>query len=137
MRSIFKYDINAAKGGIIEGPITKLLTAQVQYGSIMVWAEVDTDAERVKYEIVPVGTGWPLDAPNGNCILDTHQYLDTVQLAGGSLVFHVYAKKLVTVKVSSTNKKMNHIKAEAKMKNEKDQKVTICAINPNILAQFI
>ena len=52
MRSIFKYDINAAKGGIIEGPITKLLTAQVQYGSIMVWAEVDTDVENVKYEIV-------------------------------------------------------------------------------------
>ena len=137
MRSIFKYDINAAKGGIIEGPITKLLTAQVQYGSIMVWAEVDTDAENVKYEIVPVGTGWPLDAPTGKCVLDTHQYLSTVQLAGGTLVFHVYAKKLVAVNVAPTNKKASTIKAEAKMKNEKDEKVTICAINPKVLAQFI
>lgn len=137
MRSIFKYDINAAKGGIIEGPITKLLTAQVQYGSIMVWAEVDTNVENVKYEIVPVGTGWPLDAPTGKCVLDTHQYLGTVQLAGGNLVFHVYAKKLVTANVAPTNKKANPINAEVKMKNEKDEKVTICAINPKVLAQFI
>jgi hypothetical protein len=137
MRSIFKYDVSAAKGGIIEGPITKLLTAQVQHGSIMVWAEVDTDAENVKYEIVPVGTGWPLDASTGKCVLDTHQYLGTVQLAGGTFVFHVYAKKLVTVNVAPTNKKANPIKAKVKMKNEKDEKVTICAINPKVLAQFI
>lgn len=137
MRSIFKYDINAAKGGIIEGPITKLLTAQVQYGSIMVWAEVDTDAEKVKYEIVPVGTGWPLDAPDKQCILDTHQYLGTVQLAGGTLVFHVYAKKLTTVNIAPTSKKVNTARAEAKIKNEKNDKVTICVINPNVLSQFI
>lgn len=137
MRSIFKYDINAAKGGIIEGPITKLLTAQVQYGSIMVWAEVDTDVENIKYEIVPIGTGWSLYSSTGKCVLDTHQYLGTVQLAGGTLVFHVYAKKLVAVNVAPTNKKASPIKAEAKMKNEKDEKVTNCTINPKVLAQFI
>ena len=137
MRSIFKYNVNEAKDGIIEGPITKLLTTQAQHGSIMVWAEVDTDAENVKYEIVPIGTGWPLKPPTGECILDTHQYLGTVQLAGGSLVFHVYAKKLVTVNVAPTSKKVNTAKAEAKMKNEKDNKATICVINPKVLAQFI
>ena len=137
MRSIFKYDINAAKSGIIEGPITKLLTAQAQHGSIMVWAEVDTDAENVKYEIVPIGTGWSLYSSTGKCVLDTHQYLGTVQLASGALVFHIYAKKLVTANVAPTNKKVNPIKAEAKMKNEKNEKVTVCAINPKVLSQFI
>jgi hypothetical protein len=137
MRSIFKYDVSAAQGGIIEGPITKLLTAQVQYGSIVVWAEVDTDTENVKYEIVPVGTGWALNLPTGKCVLDTHQYLSTVQLAGGAFVFHIYAKKLTTVNVTPTNKKASPLKAEAKMKNEKDEKVTICAINPKVLSQFI
>jgi hypothetical protein len=132
MRSIFKYDVVEAKNGIIEGPITKLLTAQVQHGSIMVWAEVDTDAENVKYQVIPIGTGWPLDAPAGEqCVLDTHQYLSTVQLAGGGLVFHVYAKELTPIKVKKTEP------PKARVNKATEATFTGSAvINPEILAVF-
>ena len=135
MRSIFKYDVVEANG-IIEGPITKLLTAQVQHGSIKVWAEVDTDAENVKYQVVPIGTGWPLDAPAGEqCVLDTHQYLSTVQLAGGGLIFHVYVKKLTPIKVKKTEptpEKADRVKKAIPVSDAKAEVV----INPEILAVF-
>lgn len=131
MRSIFKYDVVEAKNGIIEGPITKLLTAQVQHGSIMVWAEVDTDAENVRYQVIPIGTGWPLDAPTGEqCVLDSHQYIGTVQLAGGGLIFHVYAKALTPIKVKKTEPpKVRVDKAEATFTGS-------VVINPEILSVF-
>lgn len=136
MRSIFKYDVVEAKNGIIEGPITKLLTAQVQHGSIMVWAEVDTEAENVKYQIIPIGTGWSLDAPAGEqCVLDTHQYIGTVQLAGGGLVFHVYAKELTSIKVKKTEptpEKVDRVKKTIQVGSAKAEVV----INPEILAVF-
>ena len=136
MRSIFKYDVVEAKNGIIEGPITKLLTAQVQHGSIKVWAEVDTEAENVKYQVIPIGTGWPLDAPAGEqCILDSHQYLSTVQLAGGGLVFHVYAKALTPIKVKKTEptpEKADRVKKTIQVGGAKAE----VTINPEILAVF-
>ena len=131
MRSIYKYDIVEAENGVIEGPITKLLTAQVQHGSIKVWAEVDTTAENVKYQVSPIGTGWPLDPPNGEqCVLDTHQYIGTVQLASGGLIFHVYAKKLTPVKV----KEVEPPTAKAN-KTEATFTGTV-VINPEILSVF-
>jgi hypothetical protein len=130
MRSIFKYDV--VKNGIIEGPITKLLTAQVQHGSIMVWAEVDTEAENVKYQIIPIGTGWPLDAPAGEqCVLDTHQYIGTVQLAGGGLVFHVYAKKITPIKVKKTEPPKTRVN-----KATETTFTGTAVINPEILSVF-
>lgn len=132
MRSIYKYDIVNTGNGVIEGPITKLLTAQVQHGTIVVWAEVDTEAENVKYQIIPIGTGWPLDAPVGEqCILDTHQYIGTVQLAGGGLVFHVYAKKFTPIKVKKTE--------SPKVRVNKAAETTFTGsvvINPEILSVF-
>lgn len=136
MRSIFKYDVVEAKNGIIEGPITKLLTAQVQHGSIKVWAEVDTEAENVKYQVIPIGTGWPLDPPAGEqCVLDNYQYIGTVQLAGGGLIFHVYAKKLTSIKVKKTEptpEKADKVKKTIQVGGAKAEVV----INPEILSVF-
>lgn len=134
MRSIFKYDVVEAKNGIIEGPITKLLTAQVQHGSIKVWAEVDTEAENAKYQIIPIGTGWPLDAPAGEqCVLDSHQYIGTVQLASGGLVFHVYAKELTPALVKA--KTPEPVK-KALAKNAAGGTFEVSVINPEILSVF-
>lgn len=134
MRSIYKYNIMEVKDGIIEGPITKLLTAQAQHGSIMVWAEVDTEAENVKYQVIPVGTGWPLDAPTGGqCILDTHQYIGIVQFADGGLVFHIYAKKLTPAPVKA--KTPEPVK-KALAKNATGGTLEVSVINPEILSVF-
>ena len=141
MRSIYKYDIVTAENGIIEGPIIKLLTAQVQHNSIVVWAEVDTTAPNRKFQIIPIGTGWPLDAPEGKeCILDSHTYISTIQMAGGSLVFHVYGAEIIPTPVK--NKKSENVqkakaKAEFNPNRETSFTVTNCVINPEILQKFL
>ena len=133
MRSIYKYDIVNASNGIIEGPITKLLTAQVQHGAIVVWAEVDTEAPNRKFEVLPIGTGWPLDAPTGKeCILDTHTYLSTVQLVGGSLILHIYYAE-ITSKSLKENPPMPAKKTGRKEYAVKSETM----INPEILKSFI
>ncbi len=132
MRTIYKYDIVAAHDSIIEGPITKLLTAQIQHGTIVVWAEVDTEAPNHKFQVFPVGTGWPLDPPAGKeCILDTHTYLSTVQF-GGSLIFHIYYAE-ITPKPAKKTPPMPVKKAAAR-KEYAVESVTM--INPEILKVF-
>ena len=136
MRSIYKYDIST-DNGIINGPITKLLTAQVQNGAIVIWAEIDTDKPERKFQIVPIGTGWPLDPPAGkDCVLDTHTYIDTVQLAGGSLVLHIYGAEIVGKTVK--NKAPEGAKtARMAAKNQNEGTSTRTAvINPEILSIF-
>jgi hypothetical protein len=141
MRSIYKYDIVTAENGIIEGPITKLLTAQVQHNSIVVWAEVDTTAPNRKFQIIPIGTGWPLDAPAGKeCILDTHTYISTIQMAGGSLVFHVYGAEILPTPVKEKKPETENVqKAKAKVNPNREASfmVTNCVINPEILQKFL
>jgi hypothetical protein len=141
MRSIYKYDIVTAENGIIEGPITKLLTAQVQHNSIVVWAEVDTTAPNRKFQIIPIGTGWPLDAPAGKeCILDTHTYINTIQMAGGSLVFHVYGAEILPTPVKEKKPETENVqKAKAKVNPNRETSFTVtnCVINPEILQKFL
>lgn len=141
MRSIYKYDVVSAPNGIIEGPITKILTAQVQHNSIVVWAEVDTTAPNRKFQIIPIGTGWPLDAPNGkSCVLDTHTYISTVQIAEGNLIFHIYGAEIVS-KPSNQNNIEKTKQEEAKVKINKNREATAtvvgAVINPDVLRQFI
>ena len=141
MRTIYKYDIVAAHDSIIEGPITKLLTAQVQHGTIVVWAEVDTNAPVRKFEVFPIGTGWPLDPPlNRECVLDTHTYLSTVQFAGGSLIFHVYYKDVTPVPAKKPEPPKEKVEKVAVAINNPKEAIfngTITMINPDILKQFI
>lgn len=143
MKSIYKYVVDTAENGIIKGPITKLLTAQIQRGNLVVWAEVDTEKEDRKFQIIPIGTGWNLDAPSDKtCVLDSHTYLSTVQYASGSLVFHVYAAEILPAPVrnrENVNKK-GTIGAEINKSAEKVRKnsyTVTTVINPEILAHFI
>ena len=137
MRSIYKYDIVNTGDGRIEGPITKLLTAQIQHGTIVVWAEVDTDAPNRKFEVFPLGTGWPLDPPaDKECILDTHTYLSTVQMAGGSLIFHVYYKELTPKPVKKTIPAIPVAPKTAAARKEYAVE-SVSMINPEILKAFI
>lgn len=143
MRSIYKYDVlklsERNEGGtIIEGPITKILTVQVQHDSIMIWAEVDTEMPNRKFEVAAIGTGWPLDAKN--CVLDTHDYLGTLQFMDGHLVLHMYIKEVtpnVRIKETETSKtnKGELLRIEFKPKEETFTGKAI--INQDILAKLI
>jgi hypothetical protein len=143
MKSIYKYVVDTAENGIIKGPITKLLTAQVQHGVLVVWAEVDTDKADRKFQIIPIGTGWNLDAPSDKtCVLDSHTYLSTVQYAGGSLVFHVYAAEILPAPVKNREDVNKKATAGAEMnknfnKAKKESYTVTTVINPEILAHFI
>ena len=143
MRSIYKYHINNSNGGVIEGPITKILTAQEQRGCIVVWAEVDTEKENKVFDFVIIGTGWPLDpSKNKECVLDTHNYLSTVQLASGMLVFHVYYKEIIPVPEKSREGVNKKATAGVEMsknidKAKKESYTVTTVINPEILAHFI
>lgn len=144
MKSIYKYVVDTAENGIIKGPITKLLTAQIQRGNLVVWAEVDTEKEDRKFQIIPIGTGWNLDAPEDKtCVLDSHTYLSTVQYANGSLVFHVYAAEILPapVKEREENNKKASAYADKNTNKNKNQKksytVTATMINPEVLEHFI
>ena len=134
MRSIYKYSIVNSKDGVIEGPITKLLTAQVQHGDIVIWAEVDTDKPNRKFQVMPIGTGWPLDAPAGKeCVLDSHTYISTVQMGGGALVFHIYAKEIAPAPVKA---KIPEPVKKAVASNKMGGTVEVSVINPEVLAFF-
>lgn len=145
MRSIYKYDViklaEKNHDNVIEGHITKILCAQVQHNSIMVWAEVDTDAPIRRFDVAAIGTGWALDAPAGQeCVLDSHKYFDTLQFMDGHLVLHIYIKEVTPnegVKETKTSK-FNKGEPEVEFK---PKKTTFSAekaiINQDILAKLI
>ena len=127
MRTIYKYNI--LDKDIIEGPITKIISAQAQCGKIAIWAEVDTTKPNRKFQIIPIGTGWNLDAPEGHqCILDTAQFIDTIQLLGGTLVFHVYAKEIIENKKTENIKKIEPSNASFTL-TVKNAKINMDALN--------
>lgn len=143
MRSIYKYDVlklsERNEGGtVIEGPITKILTVQVQHDSIMIWAEVDTEMPNRKFEVAAIGTGWPLDAKN--CVLDTHDYLGTLQFMDGHLVLHMYIKEVTpNVKAKETETSKTN-KGELLRIEFKPREATFtgkAVINQDILAKLI
>lgn len=140
MRSIYKYDVlklsEKNEGAtVIEGPITKILTVQVQHDSIMVWAEVDTEMPNRKFEVAAIGTGWPLDA--NNCVLDTHDYLGTLQFMEGHLVLHIYIKELIPTTVKNKPVKTNKGELKVEFKPNEATFTSVAMINPEVLAKLI
>ena len=135
MRSIYKYNILDGQDGVITGPITKIISAAEQHGNIVVWAEVDTDVPARKFQVIPIGTGWTLDPPAGKeCVLDTHTFLNTIQLMGGNLVLHIYYKELTPAIVKKPEPSKEKVAVNAK---EATFSGTITMINPDILRKFV
>ena len=84
MNSIWKFPLNPNSPTLVEMPAgTQILSMQLQGGTPTLWALVDTEAPRVTRHFAIYGTGWEFDYSPG-----TH--VGTFQMAGGSLVFHVF-----------------------------------------------
>lgn len=84
---VYKYIIPMNDVGIVTMPAgDKILKIADQHGHIAIWAQHDCRFGGVVFErrsFAVVGTGMP--------IVDAKwQYLDTVLIAGGDLVFHIY-----------------------------------------------
>lgn len=85
---IFKYPLVVTDEQTVRmpGARPKILSAQVQNGTICLWALVDAASPVISdVKISIFGTGNPLPENVGTMV-----FIDTVQLHGGSLVFHVF-----------------------------------------------
>lgn len=83
-KTIWKYPLEIRDMQHIEIPRTaKILCAKVQRGRICVWAQVNRASKEREFTFYVVGTGNHLPFENAS-------YLDTVFMAGGELVWHIY-----------------------------------------------
>lgn len=82
MLTIHKYPVRVAEQQIIEVPQgSKFLSAQLQNGEPTLWFMVDTNSEKLPYEVIIVGTGHPVPT---NCT----DFLGSVQQ--GMYVWHIF-----------------------------------------------
>jgi hypothetical protein len=82
MTTIWKFQLDLFDEQQIILPVgAKILTAQINQGSICLWAEVEAYAKKENRSIFIVGTGHPLP----NCVT---KYIATVQ--ADNFVWHIY-----------------------------------------------
>lgn len=82
---IYKYPIQITDRQIVEMPKqAEILCVQVQREVPCLWALVNLDGVMAKRTILVYGTGHPV--PDST----QQKYIGTIQLNGGSLVFHVF-----------------------------------------------
>ena len=86
-RTIWKYEIPLQDDITLEMPRGMIpLTVATQLGKICLWAEVDPSQPKEPHHFRLAGTGHPL--PEGVRV----DYIGTVFVQGGYLVFHLYQK---------------------------------------------
>lgn len=90
MKTIFKYPIKLADIQDVRMPRgAKIISAQMQGEQLCLWAEVDNTVGLKWRSIEVFGTGHPMpEAPR--------LFIGTVQMHGGSLIWHVYERIPVT-----------------------------------------
>ena len=86
IKTIYKYEVP----GKITAKVKRFLQPHMQYGKIMIWAELDEDAEERDYYVIPVGTGWIMEPGDGGLEIMEHGiYCGTVM--ADPFVWHIYA----------------------------------------------
>jgi hypothetical protein len=84
MHNIYKYPFDITDEQYIEIPQDpEFLCAQVQGEQPCIWAKVDPTSESQLYRVRVIGTGHDINDDPG-------EYLDTIQIQGGSLILHVF-----------------------------------------------
>lgn len=89
MRVIWKYPVPIVDTFALEMPKgAEVLTVQVQGGDAQMWALLDPDRPKVERCFRLLGTGHPLGV--GEVSDRFGRYVGTFQIAGGSLVWHLF-----------------------------------------------
>ena len=83
MLTVYKYPVTVTSRFEIEMPDAQLLTVQMQYGCLQLWALVNTETPLRKRRFRLVGTGQPFEERD-------FKYIGTCQLQDGALVFHLF-----------------------------------------------
>lgn len=83
MMTVYKYPIEIVDEQMIEMPENAhALSVQMQRDKLCIWALVNPERKNKKRRVRIVGTG--------NDASDVFQYLGTVQMFNGNLVWHVF-----------------------------------------------
>lgn len=86
MITVYKYPVQMIEDFALTLPRgAQFLDAQVQGGEVFIWARVDTTQELRVYRFGVHGTGHPMTE-----FTRSAPHIATFQLAGGSLVFHLF-----------------------------------------------
>lgn len=86
--TIYKYPLRIADEQEVLLPAgARILTVQPQNDVINLWALVNPAATAEAVNIRMYGTGHPIDNS------EKMEYLNTVQLYGGRLVFHIFTER--------------------------------------------
>lgn len=89
MKRIFKYELEVKDNQTLEIASDDILSVQEQNEEVVVYALVDTERPSVKYEFSMNGTGNPI-----NFDIENFKFLGTVKMYDGSLMYHVFYRKL-------------------------------------------
>ncbi len=83
---VWKYTLQTKDSQEISMPAgAQILTVQIQYGQLALWALVMPEAEPVSRTILMRGTGHEIELPG-------LKYISTVQDLAGALVWHFFEK---------------------------------------------
>lgn len=86
MRTIFKYPVQMSEYFTVEAPEgAEFLSVQLQGGGVQMWVRVDTARPIATYRFGVHGTGHSLNDFTAHA-----PHIGTFQIAGGSLVFHLF-----------------------------------------------
>lgn len=87
MKTIWKYPLKVAGEQVVEMPEgAKIISAQMQGGQLCLWAIVISCRAVESRRICVFGTGHDISTDRA------YEFIDTAQMAGGSLVWHVFEK---------------------------------------------
>lgn len=93
MKKIFKFDLELTDSQIVDIPLrSKILSAQLQRGKLRLWALVNPSERFLPTTVYVIGTGNPTPDDIDEC-----EFIGTIQLAEGKLIFHVFIKPIITV----------------------------------------
>ena len=85
MKIIYKYNLEITYDQLIEIPINaEILTVQIQYGELQLWAIVESDSQKEKRHIRIHDTG------QGMSNVEKLRYISTFQILNGDFIFHVF-----------------------------------------------
>lgn len=88
MTKVYKFPLEISDEKKVLMPEgAKVLTVQVQKGKPCLWAECNPDGEPVLRTFLIRGTGHPIDDEIEK------EYIGTIQMCEGSIIFHVFEKK--------------------------------------------
>lgn len=87
MKRILKYELEIKNNQTIKIPSDRILSIEEQNGKIVAYALTDITIVPIEYEFEINGTGNPIDFN-----VDNFEFLGTVRLYNGSLMFHVFYK---------------------------------------------